>query len=159
MDPGGLVPSTLQFRATIALLVVGLALTVWHLAAWPQFPSPAPLAIVVPPPTPTALPPLNEAPAGGAVPEPSATAAAEPGAAPATTTVPATLPPAATPGPATPTPTPTRAPGPPSRYVVVGGDTLLGIAIEHDTTVAALLAANDLTIDSILRIGQELVIP
>ncbi len=152
MDPSGLAPSTLHFRAAVALLVVGLALTAWHVVAWPQFPSPEPLAIVVPSPTPTALPPLQELPTGAGAPEPNATASAQP-AAPGAAASPS---PAATSAPAA---TPTRAPGAARRYVVAAGDTLLGIALEHGTTVETILAANNLTVDTILRIGQELVIP
>lgn len=44
-------------------------------------------------------------------------------------------------------------------YTVRAGDTLSGIAARHDVTWQALAAANDLTEDSYLQIGQELSIP
>jgi LysM repeat protein len=43
---------------------------------------------------------------------------------------------------------------------VRSGDTLLAIALRNNTTVDALVTANDLkTADSILAIGQKLVVP
>jgi LysM repeat protein len=81
-----------------------------------------------------------------------------------TATAEPTAEPTATPT-ATPEPTavpPTAAPPAAQRtYTVQPGDTLLSIAEEFDTTVTALIEANDLTpqqADS-LRVGQELVIP
>ena len=60
---------------------------------------------------------------------------------------------------ATPTSTPTATPTPmPVIYVVQSGDTLLSIAIEYDTTVDALLQANDLDEREMIYAGQELVI-
>ena len=44
-------------------------------------------------------------------------------------------------------------------YVVRTGDTLWEIARDHDTTVAAIVAANGLADPDRLRVGQELVIP
>ena len=44
-------------------------------------------------------------------------------------------------------------------YVVEEYDTLLGIALEFDTTVEALLAANGISENDFLQIGQELIIP
>lgn len=59
----------------------------------------------------------------------------------------------------TPTATNTAPPTPtPVIYVVQSGDTLLSIAIEHDTTVDALLQANDLDKREMIYPGQELVI-
>jgi LysM repeat protein len=83
------------------------------------------------------------------------TATAEPTAAP--TAIPT----------ATPEPTaipPTAAPAPPAAqrtYIVQPGDTLLAIAEEFNTTVTAIVEANDLTPQQAdaLRVGQELVIP
>ena len=46
-----------------------------------------------------------------------------------------------------------------SRYTVVAGDTLLGIARSQGVALSELLAANNLTADSKLKIGQELIIP
>lgn len=60
--------------------------------------------------------------------------------------------------PPTATPLPTSTPTP-RIYVVQEFDTLLGIAIEFDTTVEALTAANGLNENDFLQIGQELVIP
>ncbi|MFB0537811.1 MAG: LysM peptidoglycan-binding domain-containing protein [Anaerolineae bacterium] len=59
----------------------------------------------------------------------------------------------------TPTATSTATPTPmPVIYVVQSGDTLLSIAIEYDTTVDALLQANDLDEREMIYAGQELVI-
>jgi len=43
-------------------------------------------------------------------------------------------------------------------YTVKSGDTLTGIAKDHNTTVRALRSANNLTTDRI-RVGQKLIIP
>lgn len=60
----------------------------------------------------------------------------------------------------TPEPSPTPAPSPtPVIYVVKSGDTLLSIAIEFGTSVAALQQANGIIDPASLQIGQELVIP
>ena len=62
----------------------------------------------------------------------------------------------------TPTPRPTFTPAPtptPIVYVVKSGDTLLSIAIEYGTTVAALQQANGIINPQSLQAGQELVIP
>jgi LysM repeat protein len=87
------------------------------------------------------------------------TATLEPTAAPTATPEPTT-----TPEP-TPEPTavPTAAPAPASQrtYTVQPGDTLLSIARDFNTTVTAIVEANNLTpqqADS-LRVGQKLVIP
>jgi len=61
-----------------------------------------------------------------------------------------------------PTPRPTFTPAPtptPIVYIVKSGDTLLSIAIEFGTTVAALQQANGIINPQSLQIGQELVIP
>lgn len=44
-------------------------------------------------------------------------------------------------------------------HVVRSGDTLSAIAKQFDTTVEAIVAANDLTDPDVLSIGDELVIP
>ena len=44
-------------------------------------------------------------------------------------------------------------------YTVVEGDTLFGIALQANVTLAALLAANNMQEDDFLQIGQVLVIP
>lgn len=54
----------------------------------------------------------------------------------------------------TPTPTPT-----PQTYVVVRGDTLIGIAAEHGVTLERLAAFNGLDVGALLQVGQELLIP
>jgi LysM repeat protein len=62
----------------------------------------------------------------------------------------------------TPTPLPTLTPAPtptPVIYVVKSGDTLLSIALEFGTTVAAIQQANGIINPGSLQIGQELVIP
>lgn len=55
---------------------------------------------------------------------------------------------------APPTPTPT-----PRFYVVQEGDTLLGIATELELSLDSLLEANGLEEDSLLGVGQELLVP
>lgn len=62
----------------------------------------------------------------------------------------------------TPTPLPTFTPAPTSTpviYVVKANDTLLSIALEYGTTVAAIQQANGIINPSALQIGQELIIP
>jgi len=59
-----------------------------------------------------------------------------------------------------PTPPPTLTlPPNQTRHLVQSGDTISGIAKEYSTTVKAVLAANGLTEQSRLSIGQELIIP
>jgi len=60
--------------------------------------------------------------------------------------------------PATPTP---RASGGVQTYVVQPGDTGFGIALEFDTTLEALAAANGISVDQLtdIQVGQELQIP
>lgn len=74
-------------------------------------------------------------------------------------------------GPATATPTwvlqpsatPTPLPAPPTPvpqiYLVEEYDTLLGLAVEFDTTVEAILKANGINENDFLQIGQKLIIP
>jgi LysM repeat protein len=103
-------------------------------------------ATALPLDTATAVPPTAAA---------TQTATAEPTAAPTETPT------------ATPEPTaipPTAAPAPPAAqrtYTVQPGDTLLSIAEEFNTTVTAIIEANNLTPEQAdsLRVGQELVIP
>ncbi|RME98272.1 MAG: LysM peptidoglycan-binding domain-containing protein [Chloroflexi bacterium] len=69
-----------------------------------------------------------------------------------------------TPSPTAPTPTPqpTGTPSPTPEPVVVtvkSGDTLSGIAAEHNVSVDLLRAANSLPVTHTLRAGQELIIP
>jgi LysM repeat protein len=56
------------------------------------------------------------------------------------------------------TPPPTSTPGQ-LTYTIVAGDTLVGIARKFNTTVAKLEQVNDLNDNSILHIGQVLIIP
>lgn len=64
---------------------------------------------------------------------------------------------------ATPTSAPTPAPPTPAPapriYTVQPGDTLSAIAKAHGVTVQALVVANDITDPSLIRVGQELIIP
>jgi LysM repeat protein len=64
----------------------------------------------------------------------------------------------------TPMPTPTYTPTPtatatPVIHVVKGGETLLAIAGTYDVTVDAIMEANGITDPTLLRAGQELIIP
>lgn len=62
----------------------------------------------------------------------------------------------------TPTSTPTVTPtATPSFFThrVKSGDTLIAIALEYETTVTAILQANDMDENHFLQIGQELIIP
>lgn len=72
------------------------------------------------------------------------------------TTAPPAVSPTATARPASPTPVPSPAP---QIYVVQEFDTLLGIALDYDTTTQAIAAANGMAEDDFLQLGQELVIP
>lgn len=46
-----------------------------------------------------------------------------------------------------------------TNYEVRGGDTLSAIAAEHGVSIAAILAANDITDPDLIRVGQQIVIP
>jgi LysM repeat protein len=75
-------------------------------------------------------------------------------------TIAATVRPTATPAPYTPAPTPTPTVTPtPIVYRLKGGDTLMGIAAEFDTTLQAIQDANGITDPRGLLVGQEIVIP
>jgi len=61
-----------------------------------------------------------------------------------------------------PTPTPAAAAAEPAgevTYTVVGGDTPGGIAARFGISLDDLLAANDLGLDSVLQIGDTLIVP
>ena len=69
---------------------------------------------------------------------------------------------------AAPTATPLYSPTPPptatlppnqTRHTVTSGQTVSSIAKQYGTTISAILKANNLKSNSILRVGQELVIP
>jgi LysM repeat protein len=66
----------------------------------------------------------------------------------------------ATPAPYTPAPTATPTVTPtPFIYTLKGGDTLLGLAIEFDTTLQAIQDANGITDPRSLLVGQKIIIP
>jgi len=75
------------------------------------------------------------------------------------------IPPTPTPTPTSALPTPTSAPTftptlpPHITYRVEPGDSLWSIALEFGVTVEALMEANGLSEDTILDVGQELLIP
>jgi LysM repeat protein len=46
-----------------------------------------------------------------------------------------------------------------TEYTVVSGDTLSGIANTHDMTSTALAKYNNISVDTMLQIGQKLKIP
>ena len=54
---------------------------------------------------------------------------------------------------------PTSTPDAPLTYTVRAGDTLSAIAQEHDVSMDALAAANDLPDPDVLQIGQVLIVP
>ena len=58
-----------------------------------------------------------------------------------------------------PLPAATPTPPPPVTYTVQAGDTLSAIAQQHDVSMEALVAANDLPDPDVLQIGQVLMIP
>ncbi len=62
-----------------------------------------------------------------------------------------------------PTPSPTLFPTPtslpPIVHMVRYGDTLIGLAEKYETSVEALMKANNLTDSHLIKIGQELLIP
>jgi LysM repeat protein len=68
-----------------------------------------------------------------------------------------------TPQPSVVVPTPTPIPLPPTPtphlYAVQQYDTLLGLALEFDTSIEVLVAANGLNENDFLQIGQKLIIP
>lgn len=62
------------------------------------------------------------------------------------------------PGPATPLPSPVPSPTP-LNHIVQAGDTLLALAAQYDTSVEAIMIANEISDPRGLQIGQELLIP
>jgi len=127
-------PSPLLFRSVLLLLAFSLGLGIWHLVAWPAFPAPAHRELAYGPASSTPSEKQGAAPAATVQSERSDLAVASP----------------------TPRPTPTRAR---QRYIVQQGDSLVAIAAEFTTTVAAIAEANNLPDPDTLRIGQELIIP
>ncbi len=61
--------------------------------------------------------------------------------------------------PTAPAPQPIPSSAPSGTYVVKGGDNLFRIALNHGVSLTALLQANGLTADSLIRPGQILTIP
>ena len=82
---------------------------------------------------------------GGSSPAASAAASARASAAAPTATI-----------PASPSPTPTIAG---TVYTVKEGDSLSAIAAQNNTTIDAIVKANDLTDPDKLQVGQKLIIP
>ena len=128
--PGGY-PPRVVYRLAMGALVVSLALAGWHLLAWPEFPAPEARTL-------SAL----EAPRRDA----TEVTPIEPTPAPTSEA-------SATPAPAV-SPTPST-----QRYVVQGGDNLSGIAVRFGVTVSAIAAANNIEDPTLIRPGQELIIP
>jgi LysM repeat protein len=120
--------------------------------------SPAPPTLATSVPVTATVPPLDTATTVPPTAAATQTATAAPTVEPTTT-------PTATPEPTAILPTaipPTAAPPAAQRtYTVQPGDTLLSIAEEFNTTVTAIVEANNLTPQQAdaLRVGQELVIP
>lgn len=113
----------------------------------------ATLVVSQPPPTatpiPTATPTVSPTPPPTATPSPTPTSAA-------------TATPTATPPPSpvvSPTEPPTPLPPAVTVHVVHPGDTLLGLAVEYDTTVSALVQANALTDPNVIYAGRRLLVP
>jgi nucleoid-associated protein YgaU len=103
---------------------------------------------------PGAAPTARPTAPAAAVGQPQAAGAAQPAA-----TVPAAVATAATAPQATAARTPTAVPGQ-REHIVAAGDTLGAIATRYNTTVAAIVAANNLpSSGTILNIGQRLIIP
>ncbi|MCG3209960.1 MAG: hypothetical protein FOGNACKC_03589 [Anaerolineae bacterium] len=130
-------PTTFVRTTVVLTLLAAVSLAACSSAETPPPPTPAP-AVQVSTSTPTSVPTM-----------PLPTAA-----------------PTHTPAPPTPTSTrttdvtPSATPEPtPQTYAIKEGDTLLDVAIQYNTTVEDILAANGITEDDFLQIGQELVIP
>lgn len=137
-SPISALPANITYRAVLLASFLLAALAFAFLLVWPPIPASPPR---------TGL--LSTQLLTASQPEPEA------GAAPRA--VSPSLPPTPTPAPSTPTRTPTPQPG--VQYTVVQGDSLLGIALRYDVTVAALTEANNLSVTSLLGIGQVLIIP
>lgn len=78
--------------------------------------------------------------------------------APATAVQPASAPAAPAPAPAAPAPAP-AAPASGGSYTIKAGDTLSAIAIRHGVKLSEVLAANQLSMTTIIYPGKKLVIP
>ena len=145
MAPEAAVPGALVYRGSILTLVIATLVTVFLLVRPPAEKTQAGLVRELPSVTPavsaTATPTAPRTatqPSGDSTPAPTS-GAETPDASPAET--------------AQETPTPTT-----RVHVVVGGDTLSGIAAQYGTTVAILEQLNPgITPD--INIGQEIIVP
>jgi LysM repeat protein len=148
MAPEAAVPSARVFRGSLAALALATLVTAFLLIRPPSSESAGPLVRELPSPTPAISATATPTPRGGSpTPATRTVAATQPPATPGT--------PAATPSPAaTPTPTPGA-----RTYVVRQGDTLFQIAIDHGTTVAAILQANPGLDPDTLAVGTEIRLP
>jgi LysM repeat protein len=144
-DPALATPSATVFRFALIGLVAASVLALWLIIRPPDLPEGS-TSVVNPPPTETPAVADDE-------PTPVPTATIPPAETPTTTP---------TPPPATPTsaPTPTPTPEPSDiEYTVVEGDTWYGIAEVYGVDAEALAAYNGLTLESVLDIGQVILIP
>lgn len=148
MAPETAVPSAQVFRGSLAALALATLVTAFLLIRPPASESAGPLVRELPNPTPVVSATATPTPRGGSpTPATRTVAATQPPSTPGT--------PAASPSPAvTPTPTPAA-----RTYVVRQGDTLFQIAIDNDTTVEAILAANPGLDPDTLAIGTEIRLP
>ncbi len=113
------------------------------------------------------IPGASEAGSSSSTPMPQPQPTEQPGAASSAATPQPTQQPASSGAVGTPSPQPTQQPqatqqpalAKPAVYVVQAGDTLGKVASRFGTTVAALVAVNDLPSSDILGIGQQLIIP
>lgn len=143
--------ATALLLLTVALLVGLLAFTQGRWlplilpASPPQATTPAPPAVSLTPETAGATLPIVLASATVPLPTPSATASLP------TATLTATLPP-------TPTLIPETA-VPPSAYTVQYNDTLFTVASQYHVDLAEMLGINNLSCDSRLAVGKDIIIP
>jgi LysM repeat protein/DNA-directed RNA polymerase subunit RPC12/RpoP len=125
------------------------------------WPTESPTLLPSPTPAPTRTATRTPRPSPTPAPSDTATSAATLFATPVPSDTPTASPtPTASETP-TATPSPTATPNPtatPLIHVVLAGDTLYGIALQYDTTVEAIMAANGLK-DTFLKVGQKLIIP
>ena len=151
------------YRALAIIVVVALLLLGFRLGGWNIVKQAGTsLASLAPPPAtliPTAIGPATSAPTR----TPVAVAVQPTPTSPPPTSTPIDTPvrPTATPTPdVTETPTPTSTPDSDTNiYVVKAGDTPIGIANAFGISVAELMAYNNISDPSSLRINQELKIP
>ena len=118
-----------------------------------------------PPPTrtatPTLLPSATATETYTPTPRPSATRTPAPTSTPAPTTTPSPAATATDAPTSAPTPPPSQTPSgapTPFIYTIKAGDNLYNIALEYNTSVAAIMAVNGLQSNQ-LRVGQQLIIP